>query len=189
MLTVYKNAAMLVVHTLGLHGAVIADISTFAPPKSAPSSVFGPEDITAQHKTPTQSRASLRFEASDESRDTPKIPSLEFSDIPTLSILASSAAPADDQVVDEGLSTVAQLELRSFLTNHPDGQIYEGAVPSCFHRLVPENKDYAMSMFYPSLGHCLIRSHRILQLFPFSMWTGNHFFCSAVIHSIGPSTT
>lgn len=140
MSTVYKNAAMLLVNTLGLHGAAIADISTFAPPKP----------VVPSNNNSSSSLANTRSE-SYESMDAPRTPLLEFSDIPSLSILALSTALGDEHVVDMGLSPAAQLELRTFLTNHPDGQIYEAVVPSCFHGLVPRDIDYAMSTSFTSL--------------------------------------
>ncbi|KAF8301039.1 hypothetical protein DL93DRAFT_2102769 [Clavulina sp. PMI_390] len=75
----------------------------------------------------------------------------EYGRIPALPVLGaaensqtSPSADASKKKRHEPLSGEAHAQLASFLSDYPDGRIYEGIVPSCFRGIVPSNLQYAM---------------------------------------------
>ncbi|KAF9507157.1 hypothetical protein BS47DRAFT_1321429 [Hydnum rufescens UP504] len=151
MQRVYESASQLVKRTLDVEGAVVADVSNFevlhtvsAPNQTNPTKRYhGNLFEAASHRSdlyPPRTTAPDTHENVSIVADHLH----EYGRIPALPILGAAESGTPSPTRHSSLSGEDHAKLAAFLTDYPDGKMYERVVPGYFRGLVPPDIQYAM---------------------------------------------
>jgi hypothetical protein len=151
MQRVYESASQLVKRTLDVEGAVVADVSNFevlhtvsTPNQTNPTNRYhGNLFEAASHRSDLYPPRTTDPDT-DESVGIAADHLQEYGRIPALPILGAAESGTPSPSRHSSLSGDDHAKLAAFLTDYPDGKMYERVVPGYFRGLVPPDIQYAM---------------------------------------------